>query len=108
MACGSDGSRVLFPTSSAGRIRLSNDTLVHTIPSHNVFQRDSVERTLNGNLGDARKSYVVNYGQLQWQKNADNFNCSIPNNVIWKNCLYHRCYNSYIFMRKTGSDFTYA
>ena len=92
MACGSDGSRVLFPTSSAGRIRLSNDTLVHTIPSHNVFQRDSMERTLNGNLGDARKSYVVNYGQLQWQKNADNFNCSIPNNVIWKNCLYRKRY----------------
>lgn len=29
--------------------------LTHTIPSHNVFQRDSMERTLNGNLGDARE-----------------------------------------------------
>lgn len=89
-------------------MRLRNDTLIHTDSSRNVFQGDSEERTLNGNLGDVRKSYVVNYGTPQWQKNADKFNCSIPNNVIWKNCLYHRCYNSYIFMRKTNSDFAYA
>lgn len=76
--------------------------------SRSVFQSDSVEGTFNSNLGDVRKSYVVNHGVLQWQKNADNSNCSTPNNVIWRNCLYHGCYNSYIFMRKTSLDFAYA
>lgn len=101
--CNSD-----FLHSFAGSIRLSNNIAILTDSSRNVFQSDSVEGTFNSNLGDVRKSYVVNHGMLQWQKNADNSNCSTPNNVIWRNCLYYRCYNSYIFMRKTSLDFAYA
>ena len=92
----------------AGRIRPSNAPLVLTDSSHEVFQGGSVGSARNGNLGDVKKRYAVNYGMLQWQKTAASFTCSIPNNVTGKNCLHHRCYNSYIFMRKTGSGFTYA
>lgn len=42
------------------------------------------------------------------EKNADDFNCSTPNNVIWKNCPYYRqYYNSYIRMRMISSKFAY-
>ena len=97
-----------FLHSFAGSISLSNNVSIHRDSSRNVFQSDSAERTFNSNLGDVKESYVVNYGILPWQKDADSFNCSIPNNVIWRNCLYHRCYNSYIFVRKTSLDFAYA
>lgn len=55
-----------FLHSFAGSICLSNNIFIHIDSSHNVFQRDSVERTFNSNLGDAKKSYIVNYKILPW------------------------------------------
>lgn len=70
------------PHSFAGDIDLNNKLHSQWLQSH-VFHRDSVERMLNSNLSDMHKSYVVNCRHASMEKNADGFNSSTPNNVIW-------------------------